>query len=88
MLLPIKILILVALIKLVLATDKVMVCAAVYVGIAVLFSLAVGTPITRVAITAVVGFALAALYFFLLSRTQESGLFWVIAILGIVIGFV
>jgi hypothetical protein len=88
MLLAVNIMILVALIKLAIQTDKPMMCAGIYVGAKSLFALGLGREFTNVLIAAIIGFILAAIYFWLLVRTQESALFWVIAIVGIVIGFV
>ena len=88
MLLVVNILILVALIKLPIQTDKPLLCAGIYVGTRSLLALGLGHHFDAVLIAAAIGFALAGVYFWLLVRTQESALFWVIAIVGIVIGFV
>ena len=88
MLIIVKVLILVALIKLLLATDKPGVCAGVYAGVGVLFGLMLGVPFNRVLLGGGIGFALALVYFWLLARTEGSGVFWLVAIGGIFIGLV
>ena len=80
--------ILAALVKLAIMTDRPFLCAGVYIGVKCLFALGLGHSFLSVLILGAIGFALASLYFWLLCKTQESALFWVVAILGILIGFV
>lgn len=84
----VKILMLVGLIKLLLVTEKPMLCAGIYAGVAFLFSLLVGNPFLAVLIGSTIGFGLALLYFWLLNRFRDTGIFWVVLILGLVIGLV
>jgi len=84
----VKILVLVGLIKLLLVTEKPMLCAGIYTGVAFLFSLLVGKPFLAVLIGSAIGFGLALLYFWLLNRFRDTGIFWVVLILGLVIGLV
>lgn len=88
MLFVINIFILVALIKIVIQTDRPLMCAGVYTGVHMFFALLLGKGLSVALVGAVVGFFLAWLYFWLLTRTQESVVFWLVAIGGIVIGFV
>jgi hypothetical protein len=45
-------------------------------------------PIAYVFIGSAISFALALAYFWLLDRFEDSGLFWVILIVGLLIGVV
>lgn len=45
-------------------------------------------PLSGLPIGTVIAFALASLYFWLLHRTQGSGLFWAVLVAGIFIGLV
>lgn len=83
-----KIIILVALIRLLVATDKPLLCSGIYAGVALFFGLVVGNPFCAVLAFSVVGFALASLYFWLLYRLQGGALWWVILIGGLAIGLV
>ena len=84
----IKILVLVALIRLLIVMDKPIVCAGIYTGARLIFALLFGNPLLSVLIGSAIVFGLALLYFWLLSRFQDTGVFWVVLILGLVIGLV
>jgi hypothetical protein len=85
----IKALILAALIKVLLTTNKPFLCAGIYAGVGFVLSLLAGTSLLVLVLATVLRFALASLYFWLLDRFEDStGLFWLIAILGIFIGLV
>jgi hypothetical protein len=88
MLFIVKVLILVSMIKIVLNTDRPALCAGIYTAIGVMFGLALGKGVLFVLIAGPIGFLLALLYFWLLTRTQESAMFWVIAVVGALIGLV
>jgi len=47
-----------------------------------------GVPFLAVLIGSAIGFGLAFLYFWLLDRFRETGVFWIVLILGLVIGLV
>lgn len=79
---------LVALVKLLLVVDKPMVCAGMYTGLRLIFALLFGNPLLAVLVSSAIAFALALLYFWLLSRFRDTGLFWVVLILGLGIGLV
>ena len=88
MILLIKILVLVSLIKLLLVTEQPILCAGIYTAIRFIFSLIFGFPFLAVLIGSAIGFGLAFLYFWLLDRFRETGVFWIVLILGLVIGLV
>lgn len=84
-----KIILLVALIRVLVITDKPLLCSGIYSALALVFGLLSGHSILAVVITAVIGFGLASLYFWALSRLEDSqGLWWLVAIGGILIGVV
>lgn len=84
-----KIFLIVALIKLLTATDKPFLCSGIYAVGTLLFGLAFGYPFSVVLIAGLLGFVLASLYFWLLSRFEDSGMvWWLIMIGGLVIGLV
>ena len=84
----IKILVLVALIKLLIVMDKPIVCAGIYTGIRLIFALLSGKPLLAVLLVSAIAFGLSLLYFWLLSRFRDTGVFWVVMILGLFIGLV
>lgn len=88
MLFIVKVFILVSMIKIALHTDRPAMCAGIYTAIGVTFGLLLGKGILFLLIAGPIGFLLALLYFWLLTRTQESALFWVIAVVGALIGLV
>jgi hypothetical protein len=84
-----KILIMVGLIKLLLFTNKPLLCASIYAGAAILMALLVGRPVSIILLAAIFAFALSAAYFWLLDTFQDSGIiWWIIMIVGFAIGFV
>jgi hypothetical protein len=88
----IKIIVLVALIRLLIATDKPLLCSGLYtfVGFALGLLAVMGgqAPFLALLIATVIRFALSSLYFWLLYRIGEGGLWWVVLILGLAIGLV
>jgi hypothetical protein len=85
MILGIKLIILVSLIRLLLATESPLLCAGLFTGAGVVFGAVTGNPFLVILIAMVIRFALASLYFWLLSRT-EGFLWWIILICGLPIG--
>ena len=84
-----KIIILAALIRLLIATDKPFLCSGIYAGVVLIMGLVVGGKLPLVLVSAGVGFALASLYFWLLDRLDaQPAMWWLVAILGIAIGMV
>lgn len=88
----IRIIVLVALIRLLIATDKPLLCSGLYtfVGFALGLLAVMGgqAAFPALLIATVIRFALSSLYFWLLYRIGEGALWWVVLILGIVIGLV
>ena len=68
-----------------LLTDRDVACALTYTVIHMIFALLLGKGFLFALIGGGVGFLLAWLYFWLLIRTQESFVFWLVAIGGILI---
>jgi hypothetical protein len=88
----IKVILLVALIRLLIATDKPLLCAGLYtfVGFALGFLVGIGgqASLFPLLIVTVIRFGLSSLYFWLLYRIGEGILWWVVLILGLAIGLV
>ncbi|MEN6306839.1 MAG: hypothetical protein ABFD91_03710 [Anaerohalosphaeraceae bacterium] len=84
----IGIILLAALIKLVLVTERPWLCAGLYAAISFVLRLCFGASLGVVLLHTAIVFGLVGLYFWLLDRYSESGLFWLILIVGLVIGFV
>jgi hypothetical protein len=83
----INIIVLVLLIRLLIATDKPLLCSGLYaiIGFIVgLLSVFDGqTPILSLLIATGIGFGLCSLYFWLLYRIGGGALWWVVLILGL-----
>ena len=85
----VKILVLAALIRLLIATDKPFLCSGIYAGVALLSGLAFGGSVLAVLISAGIGFALVSLYFWILDRLDSASvMWWLVALGGISIGLV
>ena len=83
-----KIILLVALIRLLIVTDKPLLCSGIYTAAVVLLSLAFRGPSLVILIAAPLAFAFSTLYFWLLSKLDDSLWWWVVLVLGLVIGLV
>ena len=83
-----KIILLVALVRLLVATDKPLLCSGIYTAVVLLFGLIAGAPILALLIGGIIAFALSSLYFWLLYRVGTGILFWVILVGGLAIGIV
>jgi len=88
----INMIVLAALIRLLIATDKPLLCAGLYtfVGFALGLLAVMGgqAPFLALVIVAAIRFGLSALYFWLLYKIGEGALWWAILILGLAIGLV
>jgi hypothetical protein len=85
----INFILLAALVRLLLATDKPFLCSGIYAVVAFWLGLIIGMPIQAVLIHASISFLLASIYFWSLDRLNGSEiLWWLVAIGGIVIGLV
>lgn len=85
----IKIIILVALVRLLIATNKPLLCSGIYAATGFIFALTAGAGFLGAVISAAIGFVLATIWFCLLNRFQDNSVaFWCIAVLGVLIGLV
>ena len=78
-----KILLIVGLVKLLIETDQPFVCSGIYAIAAFVLGVVFGSPVLAVAIASAIAFALASLYFWLLSKFPDGILWWVILIVGL-----
>ena len=76
------------LIRLLIVIKQPFLCSGIYTGVTLFFGLLAGGGVLRALIVAPIIFALSSLYFWLLARFESSALFWVIALVGIVIAAV
>ncbi len=84
----IKIIVLVSLLKLLIATDKPFLCSGIYTGIVIILSLSSKAPIIEIIIYCAISFALASLYFWLLVRFKDTPAYWGILVIGLFIGII
>ncbi|MBI3478111.1 MAG: hypothetical protein HY010_20450 [Acidobacteria bacterium] len=82
-----RVLLLMGLIRLLIETHKPLLCSGIYAAIATGMALISGDGIGALA-TGGIAFLLSSAYFWLLDRFEESILFWVIMVIGLVIGLV
>ena len=86
--LAIKVFVLAALIRLLIATDKPLLCASIYAVSAFAIGAVFGDDITRVAVMAALAFIAAFVYFWILDRLDSSSvIWWVVAVVGVPIVF-
>lgn len=84
-----QILILVALVKVLIETENVVLCAGIYTGLSAFISLLFGESFQVIVIVALITFAIYYVYFWLLSRFIDGGLmFWLILIGGLLAPFI
>ncbi|AOT08716.1 hypothetical protein [Pseudoalteromonas luteoviolacea] len=84
----IKIILLIALLRVLAITEKPILCAGIYSSVALIFGFMSGAALTYIAVTVGISFALSFLYFWLLNRFNHGPLYFVIMILGLGIGLV
>ena len=85
----VRIAVLIGLIKLLVETENPFLCSGIYAGVGFVLRLAGGNPLFPVLLATSISFGLASLYFWLLHRFSGSGaLWWLILVLGILIGIV
>jgi hypothetical protein len=82
-----RVLLLFGLIRLLIETNKPFLCSGIYAAIVTGFSLIGGSGTTAIGAGGL-AFLLASAYFWMLDRFQEGILFWVIMIVGLIIGLV
>ncbi|RZF90965.1 hypothetical protein EXT42_16195 [Pseudoalteromonas sp. CO302Y] len=83
-----KILILVALLKLLINTERPSLCAGIYTAIVLLFNLMFGLGFITSIVGAAISGVLALIYFWLLNHFRGTAIFWLVLILGLAIGLV
>lgn len=88
MLFLLKALFIASLVRLLLKTNQPAWCAIVYVVLSTILGLMFGRTLLFALIAAPISFVLAFAYFWLLNKFEESGLFWIILVGGLLIGLV
>lgn len=83
-----RLLVLVALIRLLIATDNPLLCAGIYTGVVGVGSFLSGAGPVDALLASGLALLTSGIYFWLLKRFDGSFLWWVIMIAGVVIGFV
>ena len=84
-----KFLLLAALIRFLIMTEKPLLCSILYTLSALIINLVFGVPFSVLLLPILLTFALSTLYFWLLQRFNESGIiWWIILIVGFFIGLV
>ena len=84
----IKIILLAALVKLLIATDQPFLCSGLYTVIKFLIALAFGAQLGSALLFAAIAFVLASIYFWLLDYFDETFWWWIILLGGLAIGLV
>ncbi|MGE6568628.1 hypothetical protein ACQKE9_08795 [Shewanella vesiculosa] len=83
-----KILLLIGLMQLLLKTESPGLCAGIYAAIVFFFSLIVDVGFIDVIIGTAVSGVLAFIYFWLLDRFRDTFTFWIIFVVGLVLGVI
>lgn len=84
----INIILLAALIKVLQVTDNPILCAGIYAVFIFFIALFNSQTFGAIIITSIVAFLSAWLYFWLLSKLEGSFLWWIVLIVGLLIGFI
>jgi len=85
----IKLLILIGLVKLLDLTENPWLCATLYaIAIFSFVAFSANPNWVSILIITAVSFVASFIYFYLLNRTKETCIYWLILMLGLVIGFV
>jgi hypothetical protein len=82
-----RILLLVGLIRLLIVTNKPFLCSGIYAATVTVFAL-IGGSGTGAVVVGGLAFLLSSAYFWLLDRFEDSFLFWIIMVAGLLIGIV
>ena len=83
-----KIIILLALLQLLRITGKPIVCSGIYAALVFLMGFFMNNPLFDVLLFTAIGFVLSTVYFYLLHMFSESVFYWLILVVGLVIGLV
>ena len=81
-------LVLIALIQILIQTNKPFLCSGIYGAIATLFGLVLGHGLVGAVVGGGIAFLLSSVYFWLLDRFDSGFWWWIIAVGGLVIGLV
>lgn len=84
----VNMIILVALVQLLIRTEKPELCAGIYTGVVFIIGVVFGSDFLSVLIGTAITGALSYLYFWLLSRTLNTMYFWIVMVGGLLIGLV
>ncbi len=84
----IRIVVLIALIQILSQTGKPFVCSGIYAAAAILGALFTGSGFVAALIGGAIAFVFSSLYFWALDRLDGTPWWWVVAIVGLVIGLV
>jgi len=80
--------VLIALIQILIQTNKPFLCSGIYGAIAAFFGLVLGHGFVGALVAGGMAFLLSSVYFWLLDRFDGSFWWWIIAVGGLVIGLV
>ncbi len=83
-----RILILLGLVALLKKTNNAGLCAGIYAAVVFIFGLIVGGNFIGALIAAIISGGLSFLYFWLLQKTEETFVWWIILVVGFLIGAV
>jgi len=83
-----KILLLAALVRLLIATDKPFLCSILYAGLVLLFGLICGGPLVATLISTGLAFVCASVYFCLLDSIHDGFFWWITLGAGAFVGLV
>lgn len=82
----VRILLILGLVKLLNITQNALLCAAIYSIIAAIFAMAAGTAWQAVLFNLCIMFVAAFIYFWALTKLEDSILWWVVFIIGLLLG--
>ena len=83
-----RLLVLIALVRLLIVTHKPLVCSTIYAVLVVLSGLLFGGQATAILVSGLIGFVTSTIYFWLLNRFDSSFIWWIILVAGALIGLV
>lgn len=86
--LAIKVFVLAAMLRLLIATDKPWLCAGIYAGVVFILGAVFGDKIASVTLMAGLAFIAAYVYFWILDRVDTSSVWWwIVAVIGVPLVF-
>jgi hypothetical protein len=83
-----RILVLIGMIRLLIATDRPRLCAGIYGSVAIVSALLSGESVPSALFVGLLAFLLSGVYFWLLKRFDGGLLWWVVLVVGFLIGLV